>query len=221
MKMLILENDRTLANNIVRHLNTTRITFEAKIIQNEKEIYEDISFLEDCSIFILNLKNPLDISIMRFIRESGNDSPILLILENNIEPCMFKLIYYLSYNDIVVKDFMPEEITFRVYKLCNLWNDNVFFLDPKIYYDFKKAIFFYYDEKIHLGRKEALLLKLLFIKSPCIVSYDEIIYYVYQNEIIPQERIRSIIREIRNKLPINLIETKKGEGYKLVEKHKV
>jgi DNA-binding response OmpR family regulator len=217
MKMLLLEPDKKLAKDIVDYVDSTRVTLEAKIIHEEIEVYDDVAFLEECSIFVLNLKEPLNINTMRFIRENGNDAPILLICEKDIQPRMFKVIYYLSYNDIIVKDFSPEEIAFRIYKLCNLWNDDVFFINHETFYDFKKAIFVHNDERVHLGRKEAMMLKILFIKSPCLVTFDEIIYYVYQNEIVPHERIRSIIRELRHKLPIDLIQTKKGEGYQLVK----
>ncbi len=217
MKMLLLEPDKKLAKEIVECIDATRVTLEAKIIHEEIEVYDDVAFLEECSIFVLNLKEPLNINTMRFIRENGNDAPILLICEKDIRPRMFKVIYYLSYNDVIVKDFCPEEIVFRIYKLCNLWNDDVFFINHDTFYDFKKAIFVHNDERVHLGRKEAMMLKILFIKSPCLVTFDEIIYYVYQNEIVPHERIRSIIRELRHKLPKDLIQTKKGEGYQLVK----
>lgn len=214
MKMILLEPDLDLANNIKNYLNSTRIKFDIKIINNEEEFFDDTAYILECSIFILNLKDPRDISIKNFIRETGNDSPILLILEKDVSPCLFKTLYYLSYSGVIVKDFIPEEITFQIYKLCDLWLDEVFFITNDIYFNYKLSRFYYHDELIHLGKKEALLLKLLFIKSPCIATFDEINYYVYINEFVSQERIRSIVRELRKKIPVeNLIKTVKGEGY--------
>lgn len=64
-----------------------------------------------------------------------------------------------------------------------------------------------------LAKKEALLLKCLFLKSHGITSCDEIISLVYQNEIVSQERIRALIKQLRDKLPYDLIRTFCGKGY--------
>jgi len=73
----------------------------------------------------------------------------------------------------------------------------------------------YHEEEIVLGKKEALLLKLLFVKVHHIVSSAEIEYYVYQDEAISEERIRSLVRQLRAKIPLDLIETVKGLGYRI------
>ncbi len=67
-----------------------------------------------------------------------------------------------------------------------------------------------------MGKKEALLLKFLSVKSPHSVSFTEIACYVYQDEVASEERIRSLVRQLRSKVPHDLIETVKGEGYKIV-----
>lgn len=219
MKVLLLEPNKKLAKRIKDHLCSTRIKFDIKIIQDEKDIFKDVSFLLECSIFIFNLKDPKDTTIMNLIREYGSISPILLILEKNVDPCIFKTIYYLSYNDVIVKDFMPEEIAFHVYKICDIWNDDIFFLTKDTFFNFKKSIFCFQENVIHLGKKESLMLELLFIKGPCFVSFDEISHFVYADEVVTEESIRSLIRQIRSKLPVKLIETVKGEGYRILKRN--
>jgi len=115
-----------------------------------------------------------------------------------------------------VKDFLPEEITFSIYKLCDIWNDNNFFIAKDVYFDVQNAKFVYHDHDILLGKKETLLLKHLFLKSSHIVSFNEIASYVYHDEIVSEERMRSLVRQLRSKIPFNLIETIKGEGYKII-----
>ncbi len=96
------------------------------------------------------------------------------------------------------------------------WNDDTFFVTKDIYFDFKHAKFVNHDEEVILGRKEALLLKLLFMKSHHVVSSHEIEYYVYQDEAVSEERIRSLVRQLRAKLlPFHFVETVKGEGYRI------
>lgn len=218
MKILLLEPDKELAENIKKYLCSTRQKFNIKIIHNEKDIFNDISFLFECSIFIFNLKDPTNTSVMRKIREYGNLSPILLILEKDVNPCIFKTIYYLSYEDVIAKEFKPEEIAFHVYKLCDIWNDDIFFLSKDAFFNYEKSIFCFQEEITHLGKKENALLKLLFIKNPCIVSHEEISHFVYEDEIVTEDCIRSLIRQVRTKIPIDIIDTVKGEGYKIINK---
>jgi len=217
VKVLFLEPDRALADSIDIFMNQLRLKMHMKKIQSEEDIIQEGSSLLNYSLFILNLKNPTDPSILKFIRQTGNEAPILLILEKEVNPRMLQTLYYLSYDDLIVKDFTPEEIAFRIYKLCHIWNDDTFCLSKDVCFDFKNALFIHNEEKTFLGRKEALFLKYLLAKSPHVVSFEEIESYVYLNEVISQERVRSLVRQLRAKLlPFHLIETVKGEGYKIV-----
>ncbi|PLY09802.1 MAG: transcriptional regulator [Arcobacter sp.] len=216
MKILLCEPDRELRKEIVDQLNKYRLKINIKDIGDEKKIFEEeVSSLNLFSLFVLNLSDPEDTKILNFIRRSGATVPILLILEKDVSPHIFRKIYYLSYDDVIRKDFYPQEIIFHIYKLCDIWNDDVFFISKNVYFDYKNSIFVYNDSDIHLGRKEALLLKFLFVKNSHVVSFDEIIYYVYDNEVIKEERIRSLVRQLRAKLPTSIIQTVKGEGYRI------
>ena len=217
VKVFLLEPDKELADRIDICLNSLRLKMKIKKVCSEEALKEEVSYLNTYALFILNLKNLTNPCVMRFIRDHGGDAPILLILEATIPASDFKTIYYLSYDDIIVKDFIPEEIAFRIYKLCHIWNNDNFFLSKDIYFDFKNALFVNKEEKIFLGRKESLFLKYLLAKSPHVVSFEEIICYVYLNEVVSQERIRSLVRQLRAKLlPFHFIETLKGEGYRIV-----
>lgn len=217
MKVLLLEPDQKLADSMDTYLNSLRLKMNIKKLQQKEEILDEVESFSSYSLFILNLKDPTDPFIMKFIRRNGGDAPILLILEPTVPISCFKTLYYLSYDDIIVKDFAPEEIAFRIYKLCHIWNDDNFFLSKDICFDFKNTLFINKEEKIFLGRKESLFLKYLLAKSPHVVTFDEIVCYVYLDEVVSQERIRSLVRQLRAKLlPFNFIETVKGEGYKIV-----
>jgi DNA-binding response OmpR family regulator len=217
VKVLFLEPDRALANSIDIFMNQLRLKMTMKKIQTEEELIQEGTDLAAYSLFILNLKNPTDPAILKFIRQNGSDAPILLILEKEVNPHMLQTLYYLSYDDLIVKDFAPEVIAFRIYKLCHIWNDDVFCLSKEVCFDFKNALFIHKEEKTFLGKKEALFLKYMLAKSPHVVSFEEIECYVYHNEVISQERVRSLVRQLRAKLlPFHFIETVKGEGYKIV-----
>lgn len=215
MKVFLLEPDRELADNIDTYMNTLRLKMKIKKIQSEEELRQEAPLFSTYSLFILNLKDPTNPCVMKFIRENGGDAPILLILEPKVDHTLMKTLYYLSYNDVIVKDFIPEEIAFRIYKLCDIWNNDNFFLRKDIHFDFKHCKFVNKEQEIILGKKESLLLKILSMKTPYCASFIEIACYVYQDEVASEERIRSLVRQLRSKIPHDLIETVKGEGYKI------
>ncbi|AFL69507.1 winged helix-turn-helix domain-containing protein [Sulfurospirillum barnesii] len=215
MKIVLLEPDKLLATRIASYLNTLRLKVDVKQLSHESELLQESS-LNAYALFVLNLKDPLNPSTIKYIRENESTAPVLLILEKDPDPSLFKPLYYLGYDCVLVKDFLPEEITFSIYKLCNVWNDSIFFVTKEIYFDFQNSKFIHYNDEIMLGKKEALLLKHLFLKSPSIVSFNEIASYVYHDEIVSEERMRSLVRQLRAKMPLHLIETIKGEGYKIM-----
>ena len=220
MKIFFLEADVELQDSVISTLNACRLKIDIKKAQDEQELYDEASHIDTYKLFILNLKDPTDTKVINFIRKNGSIAPILLILEKDQDPKSFKTLYYLSYDHIIVKDFSPEEIIYSIYKLCDVWNNDTIFLDNCVYFDCRNGTLINKEEEILFGKKEALLLKYLFFKSPCILSCEEIISLVYENEVINQERIRSLVKQIRSKLPFDIIKTVKGHGYQILSASK-
>lgn len=216
MDIFFLEQDVKLQDAVVDSLNACRLKMNIKKVQNEQELFDDTINISTYKLFILNLKDPIDPRTINFIRKKGSVAPILLVLEKDVNPKLFKTMYYLSYNHIIVKDFVPEEIVYSIYKLCGVWNNDIFFLDNCVYFDFRNEVFVNKEEMILFGKKEALLLKYLLLKSPSLISCDEIVSLVYENEVISQERIRSLVKQVRSKLPVDIITTVKGQGYQIL-----
>lgn len=216
MKILLLEPDKLLRDAIELCLNQCRLKMYVKKIGTMKELFNEVSSFANYSLFIINLKNPTDPKTIDFIRENGGLAPILLIMEPHVDSLLLKTVYYLAYDDIIIKEFTPEEMVYRIYKLCHIWNNNVFFLGNDINFDCKKGIFTFKEECILLGKKECKLLKYLILKSPGILTCDEIISFVYENEIVSQGSIRALVKQLRNKLPLDLIQTVKGSGYQIL-----
>ncbi|WP_333803702.1 winged helix-turn-helix domain-containing protein [Sulfurospirillum sp.] len=215
MKIFFLDPDMQLQDEIDICLNQCRLKIDVKKTQNEEDIFDEDLFLEGYSLFILNLQNPADTKILDFIRTNANGAPILLVLEPTVSPQIFQTLSSYSYNDIIIKDFSVEEFAYRIYKLCHIWNDNIFYLDKGICFDFKKRMFIFKDNHTVLGKKEALLLKCLFLKVHGITTYTEIIAFVYENEIVSNDRIRALVKQLRDKLPCDFVKTFHGKGYQI------
>lgn len=216
MKIFMLDPDRALQNKIDICLNQCRLKIDVKKVQNEQDLLAEEPFLDDYSLFVLNLKNPTDTHIIDFIRNNGSLAPILLVLEADVAPHIFHTLSSFAYNDVIMKKFFVEEIVYRIYKLCNIWNETTFYLGDAICFDCQKRIFSYKGEEVLLGKKETQLLKCLFLKLPSVVTCDDIIAFVYENELVSYERVRALVKQLRDKLPCDVIRTLNAKGYQLV-----
>jgi DNA-binding response OmpR family regulator len=83
-------------------------------------------------------------------------------------------------------------------------------------YDEDKKLLSYKQQEIKLTKKEIVFLELLFKNLNRIVTYEEIEEYVWEDSIMTENSIRSLVKNLRKKLPVNLIENLSGMGYKLV-----
>ena len=70
-------------------------------------------------------------------------------------------------------------------------------------------------EVIYLGKKESQLLEILCKNSSHVVTYDEIDHHLYKNETLSQDRIISLVRKIRAKIPTICLKNVRGTGYKV------
>ena len=85
-------------------------------------------------------------------------------------------------------------------------------------WDSKSKTLFYNDESIFLTRRESKLFELLVDKagSPC--SDDEIFFYVWGDQfekIVTNSSIRTLVKNLRKKIPTELIKNQYGVGYKI------
>lgn len=71
------------------------------------------------------------------------------------------------------------------------------------------------NTEYHLSNKERLLLEILSTNINKVTSYEEIESYVWQGDFMSSDSLRTLIKNIRKKLPDNSIRTVKGFGYML------
>ena len=64
-------------------------------------------------VFDVKARN-LNLDLAKFIRDSQNITPIMLLRGVSI-PSVFKRIYYARVNDFIIKPFCPEEFLFSCF----------------------------------------------------------------------------------------------------------
>ena len=71
----------------------------------------------DLYVFDVKARN-LNLDLVKFIRDSQNITPIMLLLDVSV-PSVFNRIYY-DGSDFIIKPFCPEEFLFHVFRLCKV-----------------------------------------------------------------------------------------------------
>lgn len=89
------------------------------------------------------------------------------------------------------------------------------FLDDNFYFDNKTSLFYLDDKILDMTKKELLFLKLLVLNQNRVVSYEEIERFVWGEEYMSLNSLRTTIGFLRKKIPFNCIKNISNMGYKL------
>lgn len=94
-------------------------------------------------------------------------------------------------------------------------SQNSLILFPNITFDVDTRRLIVKDKRIHLNKKEALLLKLLIQDKNKVYTYEEIENQVWGEKSMSLTSLRSVVRDIRKKTDQKIIKNVSGIGYKL------
>jgi len=209
MKILLLEDNERLNNSIVKRLTLKGYKVDAFIDGNEA--LECIYNGYDCFLLDVNVPSIDGISILKEIRETYKTIPILII-SSNIDLDTIKNAYGYGCNDYLKKPFYIDELELKIEILCQLDTELVI-LEQGFTYDIKKRELFN-ETQIKLTKKETLLLHQLITNKNKILSYDNIINYVWEGDVATTDSIRTLIMRLRKKIPKDSLETIVDFGYK-------
>ncbi len=72
---------------------------------------------------------------------------------------------------------------------------------------------FYADKKIKLTKKENAFIRLLVAQLGLVVSFEQAIDYVWEEDGATENSVRTLVWRLRNKLPTDIIKNSSGVGY--------
>ena len=204
-KILLLSND--FEQNVILNASLYRFGFRMIQLKSASQVIKDFECGNRYDLYVFDVKaRNLNLDLVKFIRDSQNITPIMLLRGVSI-PSVFKRIYY--------KPFCPEEFLFHVFRLCKVLLGSKFELKNGLVFDKDSLCVRKEGEVIYLGKKESQLLEILCKNSPHVVTCDEIDHHLYKKETLSQDRIISLVREIRAKIPTICLKTIRSTRYKV------
>lgn len=215
MKILIIEDNKILSNNIAKYLELEKI--ESKQLFNwEWVVFEIQSNSYDLIIMDLWLWEINWIDVIKQIRTSSINIPILILTSR--DTIKDKIYWFNSWaDDYLTKPFDYEELILRIHALIrrNFSNksDNIIIDDLKIDKQNKEVTIAW--NIIHLSKLEYDLLIYLLNYKWKIVSKKELLEKVWweYDDFFPSRTIDIYIWYLRKKLYKDLIKTIRWEWY--------
>lgn len=209
MKILLLEDNERLNNSIVKRLELKGYKIDS--FTDGHQALNNVFDGYDCFILDINVPSIDGINILKEIRESDKNIPILII-SSNIDLDTIKNAYGYGCNDYLKKPFFIDELEVKIEKLCQLDNETIELNDGFTYNMEKREL--YKEELVKLTKKETLLLHQLITHKNKVLSYDHILNYVWEGDIATTDSIRTLVMRLRKKIPQNSLETIVDFGYK-------
>ncbi len=216
LKVLFVEDEDLIREKTISSLKY--IVNEVVEASNGEEALKKLeSFTPDLIITDLEMPYMNGIEFIKNIRKKNSDVCIIVLTAYTSEKYLLELI------DMHIEKYIVKPINFE--KLIQALEDlkNSFYKSktlkknlPEDYkYDWNQKILVHKDELIFLTKKEILFLELLFKNINTITSYEELQRVVWQDSIMTDNALRSLVRNLRKKLPKDFIVNLSGIGYKV------
>ncbi len=215
MKILIIEDDKDIANFLKRGFEESNYTIE---ISNDGEEGEYLSILNKYDVIILDWMLPKKngIEILNNLRQKNIFTPILMLTAKDaVEDKITGL--KTGCDDYLSKPFSFEELKARVtslYRRSSQMSNIIEFSNLKVNLDTKEVL--KDNSIINLSIKEYELLLLLIKNKNSYISKDTIEEMLYSNEeFLNSNVIQVTIYNLRKKIGKELIKSFRGIGYKI------
>ena len=217
LTLLYAEDEEGIRKNIADSLSYyVKEVIEATNGQEAYELYlqkkPDI-ILSDIHMPILN-----GLEFVKKVRAKDKKIPIIMITAHTDKEYLLQAVE-LKMEKYIVKPIDLEAL-FEVFKksLQTIEFNNIIVLgiDENYIYNYDKKELKYKDEIVLLNKKELNFFELLIQNQNRMVTYEELQNRVWIDDVMTDSALRSLVRNLRKKLPTDIIFNLSGIGYRFV-----
>lgn len=205
LKVLYAEDEEGIRKNIADSLRYyVKEVFETSNGDEAYRIYQDKApdiILSDIHMPILN-----GIELVKKIREQDRKTPIIMITAHIDKKYLMDAVE-LHMEKYLVKPIDLDILLQTLEKCVSILDINNIVkleVDKDYSYDFDKKELYYKNKSINLNKKEMLFFEVLIKNQRKITTYEELQSRVWGADIMTDSALRSLVRNLRKKLPIFL-----------------
>ena len=197
-----------------RLVNTLKYYFKDVLEANNGEDGYDLylEYKPDIILSDIEMPNKNGIEMIQLIREKDFDTIIIMVTAYSNEEYLLDLIN-LHINHYILKPVNSDNLLTGIIKgLGDKLTQNLV-LSKDCYFDVQKYQLIYKKKEIPLRKREIEFLILLYNNK--ILNYEQIEEYIWKDKSMSMSALKTFIKELRQKLPLELIHNIPQIGYKL------
>ncbi|BAK74132.1 MAG: response regulator [Arcobacter sp.] len=216
IKILYVEDDEIARENGIEYLeNFFETIYEASDAIIALQLYE--KYKPDIIITDIQMPKLNGLEFVKRIRQKDKKTQIIVITafcdkEYLLKAIELQLVKYL------VKPVKEKEFEEALFLCVNSLKDdvsNIVQIDNEIYFDTFNKNLVINNEIVKLRAKEILFLELLIKNKNRYVTYEEIENYVWADSVMTKDALKTLVKNIKTKIPKDLILNLTNSGYKI------
>lgn len=212
MRILIVEDDRTLNNGIALSLESVEFQMvQAFTIAQAQELLDESI---DLIILDINLPDGSGLDLCREVRKTSR-VPIIILTANDMEIDIVTGLE-MGADDYITKPFSLMVLRARVNAVLRRKDSSLnIFEQGKFSFDFENMIFQAAGKSVNLSKTEQKLLRLLVLNQGNTLSRELLIDRIWSDgaEYVEENALSVTVRRLREKLPGIPVKTIYGIGY--------
>lgn len=216
IKILYVEDDDIARENGLEYLeNFFDTIYEASDAINALKLYE--KYKPDIIITDIQMPKLNGLEFVKRIRQNDKKTQIIIITAFSDKDYLLKaielgLVKYLV-KPVREKEF--EEALFLCINALEKDETNIIQLDEITFFDTFNKNLISNNEIVKLRAKELDFLELLIKNKNRYVSYEEIENYVWNDSVMTKDALKTLVKNIKTKIPKDLILNLTNSGYKI------
>lgn len=199
-----------------RLVNTLKYYFDDVIEASNGEDGYDLYLEYKPNIILSDIEMPSKngVELIKKIRSEDNDTIVIMVTAYSNEEYLLDLIN-LNINHYILKPINSENLLSGIINaLGSRLTKNLIFSN-NCHFDIKRYELIFNDEVINLRKRDKEFLLLLYNNKNQVVTYEQIDEYIWKEKTMSMSALKTFIKELRQKLPLDIIGNVLQTGYKL------
>lgn len=199
-----------------RLVNTLKYYFKEVYEASNADVGYELYYEHKPSVIISDIEMPKKngIQMVSEIRKNDSSTIIIMLTAYSSEEYLFNLIN-LNINQYILKPVISENLLNAIIKsFGNRLEQKIKFTED-IYFNTVKRELYFKDEIVSLRKRDKEFLLLLHENKHRILTYEMIEEYIWKDKSMSMSALKTFIKELRQRLPIDFIVNVNQEGYKL------
>ena len=199
-----------------RLVNTLKYYFKEVYEASNADVGYELYYEYKPSVIISDIEMPKKngIQMVSEIREDDLSTIIIMLTAYSSEEYLLNLIN-LNINQYILKPVTSDNLLNAIIKSFENRLEKKIRFSEDIYFNTVKRELYFKDEIVNLRKRDKDFLLLLHENRHRVLTYDLIEEYIWKDKSMSMSALKTFIKELRQRLPVDFIVNVPQEGYKL------